>query len=82
MTEVIGVTGVRLDVVRVGVRFRKPYPLFEGKLYHVRAIVDGDQVVIRSWSKRRRMWMYQVEWIETVARWIEEGQRKPEGIMP
>jgi len=28
---------------------------------HIRAIVDGDQVVVRKWNRRTRRWMYSVE---------------------
>ena len=37
------------------------------KLFHVRAIVDGDQIVVRIWSRRRQTWVYSVEW-----RWFIE----------
>lgn len=59
--------------VRVGVKFRKPGPLLNVNLWHVRAIVDDDQVVIRAWN-RRLGWMYSVEWLATVAEWIEKDR--------
>ncbi len=31
------------------------------RLIHIVAIVDGDQVVSKSWSRRRQSWVYQVE---------------------
>jgi hypothetical protein len=31
------------------------------KTVHIRAIVDGDQIVYRWWS-RRKGWQYKVEW--------------------
>lgn len=36
-----------------------------GGLYHVRAIVDGDQVVARAWS--RGQWAYMVEEADMLA---------------
>lgn len=63
---------VDLDLVRVGAKFRKP-GILGGNLWHVRAIVDGDQVVIRAWS-RKLGWMYRVEWIASVAEWIEQDK--------
>ena len=36
-------------------------------LYHVRAIVDDDQVVVRHWSyKYGGMWVYQVELMDVL----------------
>ncbi len=62
--------------VRVGAKFRKAAARgFPTILWHVRAIVDGDQVVIRAWSRKRRMWVYRIEWIGSVVEWIQgEGE--------
>lgn len=31
------------------------------RLIHIRSIVDGEWIVFRVWSRRKRMWRYQVE---------------------
>lgn len=31
------------------------------ELIHIRAIVDGDQVVFRRWSREKQRWRYAVE---------------------
>lgn len=43
---------------------------------HVRAIVDGDQVVVRAWSRRHQGWRYRIEYIHMLTRWIEDGALK------
>ncbi len=30
-------------------------------IYHILAIVDGDQVVCKSWGKNKQRWFYKVE---------------------
>ena len=30
---------------------------------HVLAVLDGDQIVCRVWSQRKRRWCYVVEWV-------------------
>ena len=47
--------------VTVGMQFARTIA-GRRNVYHVRAIVDGDQVVHRTWSPRRG-WMYNVEHI-------------------
>ncbi len=46
----------------VGTEYR-----WRGKLWHVRAIVDDDYMVVRWWSKKRQTWVYEVEEIEIMA---------------
>lgn len=53
-----------LAALKPGARLRRtignltPTPYTE--LWHVRAIVDGEHVVYRVWSRSRRQWMYQM----------------------
>ena len=50
-----------------GIKPGSTYRLYYGannrnnKLIHVRAIVDGDQIVCRTWSKGKKRWNYYVE---------------------
>lgn len=67
-----GAMVVDLDLVKVGAKFRKP-GILAGHLWHVRAIVDGDQVVVRAWSRKLRRWVYRIEWIVSVAEWMQRA---------
>jgi hypothetical protein len=40
---------------------------------HVRAVVDGDQIVFRTWSKRKQTWLYRVEWVYAFYLWDKDG---------
>lgn len=50
------------DWVAAGVSFRdETGPKEFHTVYHVRAVVDGNQVVMRFWESSRRTWRYVVE---------------------
>ena len=34
-----------------------------GGLYHVRGVIDDDQIVLRVWNKRKQCWVYSVVWM-------------------
>lgn len=51
-----------------------------GKLYHVRAIVDEDYLVLRWWSKHKKHWVYTVELAEIVE--IAEGWERKHKEQP
>jgi hypothetical protein len=64
------VSGIAIDpgllaALRPGAKLRRtigdktPAPWTE--LWHVRAIVDGEYVVYRYWSRRGRHWVYQLD---------------------
>lgn len=42
-------------------------------LLHVRAIVDGDQVVTREWHKYRQRWFYKIDSRMRFSVLLEEG---------
>lgn len=65
----------------VGTRMRRAHPKGEpGRLAHVMAHVptpdDGTHVVIRSWSRRRQCWCYEVERITAMMEglWTREAE--------
>jgi hypothetical protein len=40
---------------------------------HIRAIVDGEYIVYRVWSKTKQRWRYGVEWRYAFEMWYENG---------
>jgi len=44
--------------VRVHIKYKSP-----SMVYHVRAIIDYDQIVYKYWNPRKQRWMYRVEWM-------------------
>lgn len=42
-------------------------------LYHILAIVDGDQVVYKVWGNRKQRWFYRVEDAYLFAMYLKEG---------
>lgn len=47
------------------------------KLLHVRAIVDGEWVVTKTWQKRRKRWHYAVEHAVYFEHFAEHGHMTP-----
>lgn len=53
-----------------------------GKLYHVRAVVDDDYLVLRWWSRHKRHWVYTVELagvVEIAAGWERKARKERQG---
>lgn len=42
-------------------------------LWHIRAIIDGDQVVYRRWSKRKQRWVYGCDPLYVFWLYIQNG---------
>lgn len=49
------------------------------KIIHIRAIVDGQQIVYRHWSKHKRCWRYHIEWVYQFEMLFSEGRLKRRG---
>ncbi len=47
--------------------------------FHVRAFVDDEQVVVRTWSKRRRWWRYEIRGLFELGSSIADGHIKSLG---
>lgn len=43
------------------------------KLYHVRAVVDEEYIVVRTWKKRTGQWFYGVEEIALIEYMLSTG---------
>lgn len=52
-----------LEMIQPGHAVRVYFGPDNAKSYlaHIRAIVDGDQIIFRSWLRRRQFWRYHVE---------------------
>ena len=64
------VAGIAIDpgllaALKPGARLRRTIgsatPTPRSDLWHVRAIVDGEQVVYRVWSRSGRRWVYRID---------------------
>ena len=44
--------------VRVHIKYKAP-----AKIYHVRAVIDDDQIVYKRWNPNKQRWVYLVEWL-------------------
>ena len=53
-----------LDLLQPG-NVIKVYPKsrYAKEVFHIRAIVDEDQVVVKAWWKHKQRWHYSVEWL-------------------
>ena len=52
---------------------------FTGRLHHIRAILDDDGeriAVVRWWSRRRQMWMYNAEYADLIDLAVYDASKK------
>lgn len=65
MSEALEWPAELLEMIQPGKKVRVFY--YPGnrnnQLRHIRAIVDEEYIVYRIWSRRRRGWLYRVEWL-------------------
>lgn len=64
-----------LELLQVGktlrIDFGKDNP--NNEVIHIRAIVDDDQVVFKTWNKHRQRWSYCVKWMYYFELLLEDG---------
>jgi len=45
-------------------------------LLHIRAIVDAEYIVYRTWSRRKRDWTYRIDHIGLLSLYLRDGNLK------
>lgn len=52
-------------------------PHTRNALLYIRAIVDDDNIVYRTWSKHKQRWIYGIEWSYMFWLWWKDGVITP-----